>query len=111
MCEEDSQRGVVTMNRVLIVGGGEEGLFWAKRCGAVHVDRYLHVDPAAVEGGVQVHVEDFSLLPVVFGDVERVYVYVDVLEAVGELPWEVVVVAPGGSPACVRYRCVERPCL
>ncbi|MEM5827384.1 MAG: hypothetical protein QXT46_05200 [Pyrobaculum sp.] len=102
---------MVKMNRVLIIGGGLEGAMWAKNCGAIHVDKYKEIDPDIVDGGLQIHLENFEILPYIFEEVDVVYVYLDVLESVENLPWEVIVVAPSTSPICSKYRCVERPCL
>ena len=88
------------MKKVFILGGGKRGLALAKKCGGIHVDYYAEVDPAEVEGGVQIHVED-RLQAFLFLDVaEAVYVFPDYAELLPHLPHgEVVGAGLQGSAA------------
>jgi len=97
------------LKTLFILGGGKRGLALAKKCRGIHVDYYAEVDPAEVESGVQVHVEDRRQALLFLDVAEAVYVFPDFAELLPHLP-HAVVVAPPGHPLCSERPCVEEPC-
>jgi hypothetical protein len=103
----------VTTNRVptvFVLGGGSSGLALARRCGAMHIDRYASVDPASVSEGVQANVDDPRLALVFLDSAERIYVYPEFAEILPLLPRDrVVVIAHEGHTLCWQYPCMAEP--
>ncbi len=64
-------------NRVLILGGGREGLREAIKHNAIHIDRYTEIDPEEIKNGIQIHVEDKTLALLFISEAEEVWVYPD----------------------------------
>jgi hypothetical protein len=103
----------VTTNRVptvFVLGGGSSGLTLARRCGAMHIDRYASVDPDSVSEGVQASVDNPRLALVFLDSAERIFVYPEFAEVLPLLPRDrVVVIAHGEHPLCKQYSCATEP--